>query len=143
MPVSKEYGLKIGKTYLLTVIGNDEKGNPLVTEGQGYGFFLASNGLKPTLKVDYPESAAMVSKNDSEDSITLKGTVFVPGETADGGQVIIKDSISNLQWTALSFSDTETDKKTDTEQEWSITLNFKKYKTETLDSERKPIFTGR
>lgn len=138
VPVSKEYGLKIGKTYLLTVTGNDEKGNPLVTEGQGYGFFLASNGLKPTLKVNYPESAAMVSKNASEDSITLEGTVFVPGETADGGQVIIKDSISNLQWTALSFSDTDTDKKTDTEQKWSITLNFKKNKTETLDSERKP-----
>ena len=137
LPVSKDYGLRIGKTYLLTVTGNDEKSNPIVTEGNGYGFYLASNGQKPTLKITSPDSSAMISKKGTENSVTITGTVFFPSDTSEGGSVVIKDSLNDLMWNVASFYDTETERVTDKDLNWSITLNFLKDGTNSLDSEGK------
>ncbi len=133
-PVNKGNGISIAKKYLLIVEGEDEKHNPVKPRGNGYGFYLDSNGVKPTLKVDEPQSTATVACNDSANSILIRGSVYFPSEACEGGRVIIKDSAdSSLIWTAGEFFD-ERDangniigtQKTDEDQEWSITLNFKK-----------------
>lgn len=143
-PVNKGNGINIGKTYLVIVGGHDDHGNAVKTKGNGYGFYLDSNGVKPTLKVTEPASAATQLINNTSDYIDIEGTVFFPSETCEGGTVLIKDSESDLQWTVATFMD-ERDANgnltgtqyTDSEQNWSIRLNLKKDNSSTLDSNDK------
>ena len=140
-PVNKGNGINIGKTYLVIVGGHDDHGNAVKTKGNGYGFYLDSNGVKPTLKVTEPASAATQLINNTSNYIDIEGTVFFPSETCEGGTVLIKDSESDLQWTVATFMD-ERDANgnltgtqyTDSEQNWSIRLNLKKDNSSTVDS---------
>ncbi len=141
LPVKKGNGINIGKSYRLYLEGQDVKGNKVTTQGNGYGFYIASTGVKPSLRVDTPPSAALVSCNDSVDSIVVKGMAYFPSESCEGGSVIIKDSVNNLEWLVGTYLDEkdengntiEATQKTDIEQNWSITLNLKKDSTNIKD----------
>ena len=137
--ITKDDGLKIGETYLIKVEGQDEKGNNVATpNGKGYGFYLDSSGVKPTIKVTFPESDATVTyKEDTNPaSVTISGTAFFPSDTfdsEDGATVLIRNSSGTLNWDITSL----TDSQTDTDVPWSITLDFKKENSESADSNNK------
>ena len=141
VPVNKGNGINIGQTYRLSLEGQDVKGNKVTTQGNGYGFYIASTGVKPSLRVDAPPSTAIVSCNNSVDSIVVKGMAYFPSESCEGGSVIIKDSVNNLEWLVGTYLDEkdengntiEATQKTDIEQNWSITLNLKKDSTNIKD----------
>lgn len=145
VPVAKGAGIYIGKQYRLIVTGQDEKGNPVIPKGNGYGFYLDANSVKPSLKVLQPQSSATVTYKNEENSLVISGKVYFSSESCDGGSVIIKDSTGNMEWLAGTFMDEkdadgniiEATQKTDKENNWSITLNFKKDNTATLDAEGK------
>ena len=138
--ISKDDGLTIGKSYLLTVEGYDEKGNSLVPEADEYKFRLNSKGEKPKLKIKNPESSATVELNDSNENITVKGTVYFSSDTCDGGSIIIKNADGSLSWNAGTFMDVKDSsgnlitQYTDSIQEWEITLNLKKNSSAQKDS---------
>lgn len=133
--ITKDDGLKIGETYLIKVEGQDEKGNNVATpNGKGYGFYLDSSGVKPTIKVTFPESDATVTyKEDTNPaSITISGTAFFPSDTfdsKDGATVLIRNSSGTLNWDVTTL----TDSQTDTDVPWTITLDFKKGRDQNTD----------
>ena len=132
-PVAKGKGISIGKRYRLILEGQDEKGNKVTSKGNGYGFYLDSNAVKPSIKVEEPQSTATVTCRESTDSITISGKVYFPSESCDGGSVIIKDATGNLEWLVATYMDQKDDagnitgiQQTDVEHDWSIQLNLKK-----------------
>ena len=133
-PIVKGNGISIARRYLLIVEGEDEKHNPIKAKGNGYGFYLDSNGIKPTLTVETPQSTALVScKNNGEDSTTqtivISGHVNFPSEICESGYVIIQDADdASLKWTAATIA------TTDSSQGWSQTIELKKGKTNAADS---------
>ncbi len=127
VPVTKDENIQIGKNYLLHVTGQDEKHNEVKAKNNGYGFYFDTNGVKPSLKVTNPPSAATVSYNNSLDSITLTGTVNFPSDTCENGSVIIKDSSGNLEWRVGNYTTTDTDIP------WTYNLEFKKGRNESAD----------
>ena len=158
VPVNKDENIVIGKNYLLIVEGQDIKENPVKTKGNGYGFYFDSNGVKPTLKVTVPPSAATVSykektvNNGIESdtvSITLTGTVKFPSDTCEDGGVIIKDSTGNLEWNVAYVNPAASGATTgpaatisanqlDTELTWNKTLYLKRDHTENNTSDNDP-----
>lgn len=147
VPVAKGKGISIGKRYRLTVTGQDVKGNPITTRGNGYGFYLDANSVKPSLRVLQPQSSATVAYKGEENSLNISGTVYFSSEACDGGSVLIKDSTGNLEWLVGTYMDEkdengntiEATQKTDIEHNWAITLNFKKDNTSVLDADGKPL----
>ncbi len=71
--VSKSMGLKIGKTYILDVTGCDLNGNAVNNISDYYGFYFASKGLAPTLKVNEPAGNTLYIK--AGEKVTVSGTV--------------------------------------------------------------------
>ncbi|MCQ2573439.1 MAG: Ig-like domain-containing protein, partial [Treponema sp.] len=71
--VSKDMGLSIGHTYLLSVTGCDYNGNEINNLSEEYGFYLTAKGLAPTLTVSSP----------AENTIYMgsSGEIIIAGET--------------------------------------------------------------
>ena len=67
--------LKIGKMYLLGVEGQDLNGNEIIPSAStGYGFYLASSGRAPQLKITSPTDSIVYLKGGTAFSITGETT---------------------------------------------------------------------
>lgn len=67
--------LKIGKMYLLGVEGTDLNGNEIIPSAStGYGFYLASSGRAPQLKITNPTDSIIYLKGGTAFSITGETT---------------------------------------------------------------------
>ena len=63
--------LKIGKMYLLGVEGTDLNGNEIIPSAStGYGFYLASSGRAPQLKITSPTDSIIYLKGGSDFTVT-------------------------------------------------------------------------
>lgn len=63
--------LKIGKMYLLGVEGTDLNGNEIIPSAStGYGFYLASSGRAPELKITSPTDSIVYLKGGSDFTVT-------------------------------------------------------------------------
>ena len=63
--------LKIGKMYLLGVEGQDLNGNEIIPSAStGYGFYLASSGRAPQLKITSPTDSIVYLKGGSNFTVT-------------------------------------------------------------------------
>ncbi|MGP1564025.1 MAG: hypothetical protein ACTTHU_01130 [Treponema sp.] len=63
--------LKIGKMYLLGVEGTDLNGNEIIpSASKGYGFYLASSGRAPQLKITSPTDSIIYLKGGSDFTVT-------------------------------------------------------------------------
>lgn len=63
--------LKIGKMYLLGVEGQDLNGNEIIPSAStGYGFYLASSGRAPQLKITSPTDSIVYLKGGSDFTVT-------------------------------------------------------------------------
>ncbi|MGP1474338.1 MAG: hypothetical protein ACTTJ1_02905 [Treponema sp.] len=63
--------LKIGKMYLLGVEGQDLNGNEIIPSAStGYGFYLASSGRAPQLKIKSPTDSIIYLKGGSDFTVT-------------------------------------------------------------------------
>ncbi len=63
--------LKIGKMYLLGVEGQDLNGNEIIPSAStGYGFYLASSGRAPQLKITRPTDSIVYLKGGSDFTVT-------------------------------------------------------------------------
>ena len=63
--------LKIGKMYLLGVEGQDLNGNEIIpSASKGYGFYLASSGRAPQLKITNPTDSIVYLKGGSDFTVT-------------------------------------------------------------------------
>lgn len=63
--------LKIGKMYRLGVEGQDLNGNEIISSAsKGYGFYLASSGRAPQLKITSPTDSIVYLKSGSDFTVT-------------------------------------------------------------------------
>lgn len=63
--------LKIGKMYRLGVEGQDLNGNEIIpSASKGYGFYLASSGRAPQLKITSPTDSIVYLKSGSDFTVT-------------------------------------------------------------------------
>lgn len=93
VPLSSSAGLNLGDNYLFGVEGYDQKSNPVVSSGNGYGFHFTSAGSAPDLFVTSPAGSNVYKK--AGDSVELTGYVDVD----DGLPIISIIEGTNTLWT--------------------------------------------
>jgi len=101
--VDNSKGLVIGKTYLFGVSGKDSDGNDIIASDiNGYGFYLASSGKAPELKIEKPETSTVY--------VNQTGTLRVKGyTTVETGAPVISVVCNDQVWKPVTFEESQRD----------------------------------